>query len=86
MFSKITAILMCIVSLFTTPLSLISAKTDLNKELAKGNFESPYIVRPLEDITVNGVSVDEYSVVTDDNSPLYVYAAETLFEIGSAHV
>ena len=78
MFPKITAVIMSIISFFTTPFLLISAKTDLKKELAKGNFESPYIVRPLEDITVNGVSVDEYCVVIPDNSSLYTNAAETL--------
>ncbi len=55
----------------------MSAKTELKNDLAKGNFESPYIVRPLDGITVNGVSVDEYSIVTPDGA-LYSNAAETL--------
>ncbi len=77
MFSRIFAVIMCIISFFTTPFSQISYKTDLKKELSKGNFESPYIVRPLSDITVNGVSVDEYSIITPDGV-LYSNAEETL--------
>ena len=77
MFSRIIAVIMTIVSFFTTPFSLISEEIGLKRELAKGNFESPYIVRPLEEITVNGVSIDEYSVVSLDGV-LYSDAAETL--------
>ncbi len=77
MFSRIIAVIMTIVSFFTTPFSLISEEIGLKRELAKGNFESPYIVRPLEEITVNGVSIDEYSVVSPDGV-LYSDAAETL--------
>ena len=77
MFSRIIAVIMTIVSFFTTPFSLISEEIGLKRELAKGNFESPYIVRPLEEITVNGVSIDEYSVVSPEGS-LYTDAAETL--------
>lgn len=68
---------MCIVSAFTAPFSQLFSERELKNELAKGNYESPYIVRPLNEITVNGVSVDEYSVVTPDGS-LYSNAAETL--------
>ncbi len=78
MFSQIVAIIMSVISFFTMPISLISAKTDLKRELAKGNFESPYIIRPLDEITVNGVSVDEYSVVIPGDDSLYTNAAETL--------
>lgn len=49
----------------------------LKSELAKGNYESPYIVRPLEGITVNGISVEEYAVVAPEGA-LYENAAETL--------
>lgn len=77
MFSRIIAVIMTIVSFFTTPFSLISEEIGLKRELAKGNFESPYIVRPLEEITVNGVSIDEYSVVSPDGV-LYSDAAGTL--------
>ncbi len=77
MFSQIIAVIMCVVSFFTTPFSLMSAKTELKKDLAKGNFESPYIVRPLDGITVNGVSFDEYVLVAPDGI-LYSNAAETL--------
>lgn len=80
MFSRIISVIMCIVSVFAAPFSQLFSETQLKNELAKGNYESPYIVRPLEDITVNGVSVDEYSVVTPDcaNSTLYCNAAQTL--------
>ncbi len=77
MFSRITAVIMCIVSFFTVSVSQISYEIDLKKELAEGNYESPYIVRPLDGITVNGVSLDEYSVVTPQGT-LYSNAAETL--------
>lgn len=77
MFSQIIAVIMSIVSFFITPFSLMADKTDLKKELAKGSYESPYIVRPFDDITVNGVSVDEYVIVTD-NGTLYTNAADTL--------
>ena len=80
MFSRIIALLMCIVSFFTTPFAQISTKIELKNELEKGNYESPYIVRNLNDITVNGVSVEEYSVVVSDDSDgeIYTNAAETL--------
>ena len=77
MFSRIIAALMCVVSFFTAPFSQTFSKWELKSELKKGSYESPYIVRPLEDITVNGVSVDEYTVVAPDGE-LYSYAAETL--------
>ena len=58
MFSKIIALLMGIVSLFSVPFSQISDEAKLKNELIKGCFESPYIIRALDNITVNGVSVD----------------------------
>lgn len=80
MFSRILAIIMCIASFFTTPFSQISAKAELKNELKKGNYESPYIVRPLDEITINGMSVDEYSVVMPDSDcgVLFSDAVETL--------
>ncbi len=77
MFSRIIAVIMCVISIFSTPFSQLFSETELKNELAKGNYESPYIVRPLDGITVNGVSVDEYSVVIP-NGTLYSNAAETL--------
>ncbi len=68
---------MCIVSVFTAPFSQLFSEIDLKSELAKGNYESPYIVRPLDGITVNGVSVDEYTVVAPQGT-LYANAAQTL--------
>ncbi len=77
MFSKIVAVIMSVLSVFTAPFSQLFSKAELKAELAKGSYESPYIVRPLEDITVNGVSVDEYCVVAPDGD-LYSNAAQTL--------
>ena len=79
MFSKITAAIMCFVTLFTTQFTLLFSEAELKTELSKGNYESPYIVRPLDAITVNGVSVDEYGV-TSSEGLLYSNAAETLAE------
>ena len=77
MFSRIIAAIMCIISALTAPFSQIAAETELKKELAKGSYESPNIVRLLDGITVNGVSVDEYSVIAP-NGALYSNAAQTL--------
>ena len=77
MFSKIIAMIMSVISVFTVPFTQISSKTELKREIAKGCYESPYIVRALEDITVNGISVDEYCVNTPEGT-LYANAAETL--------
>ena len=75
--SRIIAVIMSIFSVFTGLFSQFSSEIELKNELAKGNYESPYIVRPLEEITVNGVSVDGYSVIAPDGS-LYKNASETL--------
>ena len=77
MISRIIALLMSLVSLFNVPFAQISAKTELKKELDKGFYESPYIVRTLEDITVNGISVEEYGVFIPDGD-IYSNAAQTL--------
>ena len=79
MFSKIMAIFMCIISSLPAPLSQFFSEATLKYELSQGFYESPYIVRPLEDVTVNGISVDEYVIVIPENdNVLYRYAAETL--------
>ncbi len=72
---------MCIVSFFTAPFSQIFDSIQLKSELSKGSYESPYIVRPLSEITVNGVSINEYSAVIPDctESSLYSDAAQTLY-------
>ncbi len=77
MISKIFAVIMSFVSALTPLFTQITTEIELKSELAKGNYESPYIVRPLEEITVNGVSIDEYSVVSPDGA-LYENAADTL--------
>lgn len=71
---------MCVVSVFTVPFSQLFSEFELKKELAKGSYESPYIVRPLDEITVNGVPVEEYGVVIHDceEDALYQNAAQTL--------
>ena len=79
MFSKIVAIIMSAFSFLSVPFSQLFSEVELKSELAKGNYESPYIVRPLESITVNGVSVEEYCIVIpDSDSTLYSNAANTL--------
>ncbi len=80
MFSQIIAVFMCIVSCLPAPLSQFFSESVLKYELSQGSYESPYIVRPLDEITVNGVSIDEYCVVTPDSTEasLYLNAAKTL--------
>ena len=78
MVSRIIAIIMSIISVFTAPFSQLFSGTELKSEIKKGNYESPYIVRPLDGITVNGTSLDEYSVVIRGNGTLFSNAAETL--------
>ena len=77
MISKIIAVFMSFVSALTPLFTQITSEIELKNELSKGNYESPYIVRPLDEITVNGVSIDEYSVVSPDGL-LYENAVETL--------
>ena len=77
MFSRIIAVIMCIFSVFSAPFSQFFTKAELKNELAKGSYESPYIVRPLNGITVNGISLDEYSVAAPQGT-LYSNAAQTL--------
>ena len=77
MFSQFMAIMMCILAALPAPLSQLFSEVTLKYELSQGSYESPYIVRPLEDITVNGVSIDEYIIVTPDGY-LFANAAETL--------
>ncbi len=80
MFSRIIAFIMCAVSAFTAPLLPLFSEFELKKELAKGGYESPYIIRPLDEITVNGVPVEEYGVVIPggEGDALYQNAAQTL--------
>lgn len=77
MISRIFSVIMSIVTFFTPLFAQFTSEMELKSELAKGNYESPYIVRPLDEITVNGVSISEYSVVAPDGT-LYENAAETL--------
>ena len=76
MFEKIIAIIMSVVSVFTAPFSQIFSGVELKNELSKGNYESPYISRPLEKITINGISIDEFSINAYD-FPIYENAAQT---------
>lgn len=77
MFTKIIAIIMSIFSALSAPFAQLFSEPKLKSELAKGNYESPFIVRPLEAITVNDEAVDEYCIITPDGA-LYKNAAETL--------
>ena len=77
MFSRITAIIMSIVTFFSVSASQLFSEAELKTELSKGGYESPYIVRPLDGITVNGVSVDEYSVDAPEGE-LYSLAVQSL--------
>ena len=77
MFSRIIAVILSIFSVFTAPFSQLFSEIELKSELSKGNYESPYVVRPLEEITVNGTSLDEYCVISPDGE-LYSNAAKTL--------
>ncbi len=80
MFSRIIAVLMCVVSFLTAPFTQLFSKVEIKSEIAKGNYESPYIVRPVENITINGVSIDEYCIVTPekDDGNFYGNAAQTI--------
>ncbi len=79
-FSRITAAIMFIFSVIVSPFAELFSEAKLNTELAAGCYESPYIVRPLTDIRINGVSVDKYVIVTPDSAEgtLYGDAARTL--------
>lgn len=68
---------MSVVSVFTASFSQVFSKSELKTELAKGSYESPYIVRPLDSVTVNGIAVDEYCVTAPEDE-LYSNAAQTL--------
>ena len=78
MFSKIIAVIISFISVLSSPFSQLFSEVELKTELSKGCYESPYIKRPLDGITVNGVSVEEYTVVTQGKGELYSDAAETL--------
>ncbi len=77
MFSRIIALIMSVVSFFGAPFSQIFSGWELKRELAGGCYESPYISRPLDGITVNGVPIDEYGVVIPEGE-IYYFAAQTL--------
>lgn len=77
MFEKIIAIMLTALSVLFAPFVQTYDATELKIQLAKGNYESPYIVRPLDDITVNGVSIDEYRVVKADGA-IFDNAVQTL--------
>ena len=77
MIAKIIAVLVSITSVLPAPMPQLFSEMELKYELSQGNYESPYIVKPLEDVTINGVSIDNYTVVTPDGA-IYSNAAETL--------
>ena len=77
MIAKLIAIIMTIVSVFPGPLPMLFSEMELKYELSQGNYESPYIVRPLTEITVNGASIDEY-VISAPEGEIYSLAADTV--------
>ena len=81
MFTKIIAIIMSVFSALSAPFAQLFSEPKLKSELAKGSYESPYIlrfiVRPLDEITVNGKAVEEYGIIVPDGA-LYENAADTL--------
>ena len=80
MFSKFIAVIMGLIAFISAPFSPLISASELRSDISKGNYESPYIVRPLDDITVNGVSIANYCISVPDceNSVLYSNAAQTL--------
>ncbi len=77
MLETFMAIIMTIVSVLPAPVQLFFSETQLKYELSQGNYESPYIERQLDDITVNGVSIENYSVSAPEGE-IYERASETL--------
>ncbi len=77
MFEKIIAIILSALSVLFAPFTQTYDAAELKIQLAKGNYESPYIVRPLADITVGGVSIDEYRIVKADGA-LFANAVNAL--------
>ncbi len=78
MFERIIAIILSALSVLFAPLTQTWDATELKIQLAQGFYESPYIVRPLEDITINGISIDEYRIVKADGGALFDNAVMTL--------
>lgn len=80
MFSRIVSVFMFIFSILSAPFVQSFEAMELKTALAKGSYESPYIVRPLTDLTVNGVSIDNYGIVLADGAQgvLYDNAAQSL--------
>ena len=77
MIAKLIAIIMCLVSALPGPVPVFFSEMELKYELSQGNYESPYIVRPLTEITVNGTDIDEY-VISAPEGDIYALAAQTL--------
>ena len=78
MFERIIAIILSALSVLFAPLTQTWDATELKIQLAQGFYESPYIVRPLEDITINDISIDEYRIVKADGGALFDNAVMTL--------
>ena len=77
MVAKIIAIIMCMASFLPAEFTLFFSEMELKYELSQGNYESPYIVRPLTEITVNGISIDEY-VISAPEGDIQSLAADTV--------
>lgn len=77
MLETFMAIIMTIVSVLPAPVQLFFSETQLKHELSKGSYESPYIERQLDDITVNGVSIESFRISAPEGA-IYERASETL--------
>ncbi len=77
MLSKIIAVIMSIISFFTVPMSQFIDASQLKSQLKKGNYDSPYIVRPLEDISINGISFENYRIIAPEGE-IFTNAVQTL--------
>lgn len=80
LFKGIIAILVCIAIIFGVAFALSFSELQYKNLISEGNYESPYISRPMEKITVNGVSIEELSVVVSSEDEVYTLASDTLCE------
>ena len=79
MLSRMMSVIMSFVTVLTSLFSQVFSVAEFKNDISKGNYESPYIVRVLEEVTVNGVSLDEYTLFAPDGA-LYKNAADTLID------
>ncbi len=81
MFRRILAMILSLIFGSSIPADIpVISEIMLKLEISEGNYESPYIVKPLEEITVNGISIDSFSIVIPavEQNAVYSKAADTL--------